>query len=333
MLKVGQIGCGGIGGIHACCWKNLQDKVQLVAVADFNVAKAKEISKDCGAKVYEDAIQMLENENLDIVDICLPTFLHAQYVIDTMKYVKNIIVEKPLCLNAEEAEEIKKAAQKYGATVLVGHVVRFSDTNDYLAKLIKSGEYGRVIEANFYRISPKPVWVKDYENVNKTGGMPIDLHIHDVDYIRYIMGSDPKDVESIVIRNENGIVENIWSSYFYDGAVIHAEASWIYPVCMKFKKSARVRLEKAVVEFSDNNILTVYPEDGEAFSQTFAEKNMDFGINISDMMPFYNELSSFIAYIEGDKKAKVVTLDDAIAALKLVIRELDTAKACVAGRK
>ena len=326
MIKVGQIGCGGIGGIHARCWENLKDKVQLVAVADFNLTKAKELSEICRANVYEDAIQMLKSEKLDIVDICLPTFLHAKYVIEAMKYVKNIIVEKPLCLNEEEAEMMKNAQKKYGATVLVGHVVRFGATYAYLADVIRSGKYGRVIEADFHRISPKPVWVKDYDNVNKTGGMPIDLHIHDVDFIRYIMKGDPNNLDSVVACSKNGVVENIWSTFFYESSVIRVEASWIYPVSMKFKKSARVRLEKAVVEVNEQNTLTVYPEEGEAFSPEFAQENMDFGINISDILPFFNELSSFVAYFGGDKTANVVTLDDAISALKLVIKDLNSAK-------
>ena len=98
MLKVGLIGIGGIGAVHAKAYNSLKNKVTLTAIADFNEEKAKEIAKESGATVYRDAKEMLEREQLDLVDICLPTALHAEYVLAALDHVKNVLVEKPVCL-------------------------------------------------------------------------------------------------------------------------------------------------------------------------------------------------------------------------------------------
>lgn len=322
MVRVGLIGCGGIGSVHAKSWMVLKDKAMLVAISDSDTVKAHKIAAECGAVVYKDACEMMQKENLDVVDICLPTFLHTEFCIEAMKYVKNIIVEKPICLREEEAQKLLEAEKITGARVQVAHVVRFSEPYRYLKEVLDSGIYGKLLSGNFVRISPKPVWVKDYDNVNRTGGMAIDLHIHDVDYIRYLMGSDPDELTSTVRKNADGALQHIWSTYYYGDAVLTSEGSWAYPVSMPFAGTYRVMLEKATLILDKNGVLTVYPEEGEAFEPKLSEDiKMDLGINISDFGIFLTELSSFADAIINNS-ASVVPLKDAVAAFRLVKKEL-----------
>jgi len=324
MLKVGLIGCGGIGTMHAHCWTMLSDIAKLTAIADVNTDKAKLFADKCGAKVYEDAAEMLENEQLDIVDICLPTALHAEYILKAIKYVKNIIVEKPICLHESEAEQLLKAEKESGAFIQVGQCGRFGAAWIYLKDAIDSGKYGKIVSGSFTRISPKPIWVKDYNNVNKTGGVALDLHIHDVDFIRYLMGGDPDELDAHGAVNDDGILEYIWAAYYYKNSFITAEASWEYPVSMPFSEKYRVKFEKATYILDDNYVLTVYPEDGEPYTlETDDGIVMDIGINIDCVGLFLRELRGFTDAIVTGSRENSVPMDEAIAALKLAKRETE----------
>lgn len=128
MYKVGLIGCGGIGAVHAECWLSMKQDVQLVALSDTMLSRAEKFADRVGAKVYSDGYEMLETEELDIVDICLPTFLHTRYLEKAMQHVKNVIIEKPICLTEKEAQTLLDAEKRTGALVQVAHVVRFTDS-------------------------------------------------------------------------------------------------------------------------------------------------------------------------------------------------------------
>lgn len=109
------------------------------------------------AKVYSDAEEMLKSEKLDVVDICLPTALHTRFATLAMKYVKNVIIEKPICLTEEDAELLLETEKETGACVQVAHIVRFGVEHSYLKSVMESKKYGRLKTGTFIRISPKPV--------------------------------------------------------------------------------------------------------------------------------------------------------------------------------
>lgn len=124
MLKVGLIGCGFMGTMHANCYKNIEG-VELVAVADIRPEKASQLAE--GAKIYGDGKELIENADVDIIDICLPTYLHAEYALLAMDKVKYVFVEKPVTLTVEESETLKAKQKETGAFVQVGQVIRFWD--------------------------------------------------------------------------------------------------------------------------------------------------------------------------------------------------------------
>lgn len=327
MLRVGLIGCGGMGSVHATVWSEMTDKVELVAVADLNQDKWQGLADKLGAKFYKDAYEMMEKEDLDLVDICTPTVTHAVFAITAAEHVKHILVEKPICLYDEEAELLLKAEKETGATIHVAHVTRFTAQSRYIKRLIDTGIYGKIVTADFHRFSPDPAWVVDHNNPAKTGGMAIDLHIHDVDFVRYIMGGDPDELNSTVHKRADGTVDHIWASYRYGSAILSTECSWDYPVCMPFDKGFRVRFEKATVIYSADRQLTVYPENGDAFIPELEKTELrDLGINIKTIGDFARELNCFAdAILDGNKKSPV-PLSDAISAIRLIRRELNEAK-------
>ena len=120
--------------MHAKCWMAMKDRAVLCAIADFATEKANALAAECGARVYQTADEMLQKEELDAVDICLPTALHAEFVLKAMARVKNVIVEKPLCLTEEEAERLLAAEKEHRAFIQVAHIGRFGASQRYLTE-------------------------------------------------------------------------------------------------------------------------------------------------------------------------------------------------------
>ena len=323
MLRVGLIGCGGIGAVHAECWLMNCDVAQLVAIADVDEERTSQYATRSGAKVYQDGFKLLANEELDVIDICLPTFLHARYLVKAMECVPNVIVEKPVCLHENEIQQILEVQERTGTLVQVGHVVRFAEAYRYLKETVDSGIYGKVVTANFARISPRPMWMKGHDDRNRTGTMVLDMHIHDVDYIRYLMGGDPDKMDTCTVKDDDGIPQHIWSCYRYGNAVLTAEGSWNYPTNMPFAQTYRVRLEKAALILDEKGTLTVYPEEGESFIPKLQTDERDLGINVSDMQIYINEFDYFIESILKQRREGIASLSEAVASFRLAVKELE----------
>ena len=157
MLKIGLIGCGFMGAMHANCYKNIEG-VELVALADIRIEKAKELANGTQAKLYGDGMELIELADVDVIDICLPTFLHAKYALAAMDKVKYLFVEKPVTLTIEESEALMEKSRETGCNVQIGQVIRFWDEYVALKEMVDAHTYGRVVNANFRRLSPRPDW-------------------------------------------------------------------------------------------------------------------------------------------------------------------------------
>ena len=112
MFKVGLIGCGFMGTMHINCYKAMSDRVEIVAVADLRADKAKELAEGTSAVIYNSAEELINNADVDFVDICLPTYLHTKYAVMAMEKGFNVFVEKPLCMNEEEAALLLETQKK-----------------------------------------------------------------------------------------------------------------------------------------------------------------------------------------------------------------------------
>ncbi|MBQ9978041.1 MAG: Gfo/Idh/MocA family oxidoreductase [Clostridia bacterium] len=318
MLRVGLIGCGFMGTMHANCYKNIEG-VELVAVADIRPEKAEQLAD--GAKIYGDGKELIKNADVDIIDICLPTYLHAEYALLAMNKVKYLFIEKPVALTVEESETLKAKQEETGAFVQVGQVIRFWDEYVALKSIIDSGKYGKVVNANFRRISPRPDWGWNNWLLDATfsGGAAQDLHIHDMDYVLSIFGK-PQATYSAknTLGEKNSYINSLLK---YDDFVVSVEGTWDLPGSHPFEATFRVVFENAVVENSGGKFM-LYTNDGaEEIKLEKKELSASGGTsgNISDLGGYYNELCYFVECAKSGQKIERATLSDAAASLKFLL--------------
>lgn len=328
MLKVGLVGCGGMGSFHANCYGALREQVELAAVADLDEEKARAVTVKFGGKMFSSAEELIKNAEVDIVDICLPTYLHTEYAIKAMKKGCHVFMEKPVCLNLDEAKLLLQTQQKTGKKVQIGQVVRFMDEYKWLKNTVEAGTYGKVLSGVFQRLSAKVTWGWNnwYQKPELSGSMALDLHIHDVDFIRYLLGEPDEVCSSKAVRSSDGIIQQIFTTYRFGNAFITSEGCWDYPECFPFSATFRVKLEKAAIVF-ENGILTVYPENGEKFVPSLeAEFQGEIeGINITSLGGYYNELKHFADAVERDLPVTIASLSEAVKSLDLDFKEITLA--------
>jgi predicted dehydrogenase len=321
MLKVGLIGCGFMGAMHANCYKNLEG-VELAAVADLRPDKAEELASGTNARIFADGRELIDHADLDIIDICLPTYLHAEYALLAMEKVKYLFIEKPVTLTVAESEALIQKQKETGCKVQVGQVIRFWDEYVALKEIYKGGKYGKVLNANFRRISPSPDWGWEnwLHNIPLSGGAAEDLHIHDIDFVLSMFG-EPEKLYSVKqkIGEPNGYVNTLME---YKEAVVTVEGTWELPASHPFEATFRVVFEKAVVENAGGKFM-LYTADGakEIKLEKKELANANAGGNISDLGGYYNELKVFTDIAKAGGEIEEAALVSAAASLKFLLEK------------
>jgi len=255
MLKIGLVGCGGISGAHVPGWQALED-CEIVAVCD---VRQEMMDKYPGPRQYLSFDEMLEKEELDIVDICLPTYLHPDYAIKAMEKGINVLCEKPISLNRDDVERVYAAAEKNKVKFMVAQVLRFWPEYEKVKEFYENKTYGKLLCGRMQRLGNTPKWSWDgwMQDEKRSGYVPFDLHIHDLDWIVYTFGA-PKN--HTVYRNQRVEQDHLTVNYEFENFYISTEACWNWAPT-PFSAGFRFQFEEAVVEYSGD--MTVYQNDGK----------------------------------------------------------------------
>lgn len=300
MTKVAIIGFGGMGFIHYCSYKRIED-AQVIAIADVDYEAAKEKLDDDGINVYSSMEELLENESPDMVDICTPTYTHAYLSIKAMEKGVHVLCEKPMSLCEEECQQMIDASIRYNRTLMIAHVVRFGKENMYLKKVIDSGELGALKHLDMNRISYTPDWswndwMRDYE---KSGGCLVDMSIHDFDLAQYMFGI-PKKIGGVYhkMRDNNDFVT---ANLIYDGFDVTITGGW-YSCEIPFRTGFLACFEKGYLEKVDDMLYM----NGEIVEFDTIAEEVDAGINISSTEGYKEEIEYFINCINSGSEPTVV---------------------------
>ncbi|MBE6557579.1 MAG: Gfo/Idh/MocA family oxidoreductase [Ruminococcaceae bacterium] len=296
-IKVAEIGMGGISGAHVPAWNRMED-VELVAICDIRPEMMDRYDGHITARKYTDFDEMLAQEEFDVLDITLPTYLHADYAVKALERGIHVVSEKPISLRREDVARVYGAAEKNGKFFMVAHVLRFWPEYLYLKDCMDSGRFGKLVSGTMTRIGAIPVtswdgWMQDPE---RSGMVPFDLHIHDLDFLVYTLGKP--EVEHIF----HGM-DYMHTIYRYGDIRIACESAWFHaPV--PFQATFRMQFEKAVLEFT-GGALKIFKEDWTTSTLDMAS-SVEEGNYIPQSDGYYNELRYFIDCVKEGKKPEIV---------------------------
>ncbi len=198
-LKVGIIGVGTLGYEHACNIANRVPGMELVAICDGNIARAKEVAEELGvADVYDDPKAMCADPDIDAVAIVTGTASHVDMIRIAMEAGKHVFCEKPL---AETVEKCKQAEEIIAAhpnqVFMLGFMRRFDKSYHIAKQKIENGDIGDIVLIRCYSQDPISIIERNLEYAPRSGGQFIDMSIHDIDLIRWLSGSEPKNLWAI----------------------------------------------------------------------------------------------------------------------------------------
>jgi len=329
MIKVAIIGFGFMGRTHLQAWQDLPD-VNVVAICDQAFADGKPIADIVGnidttdplnldgIQTFSDCNKMFADLELDAVSIALPTFLHCEYALKAFEAGIHVLCEKPMALNLDQCTQMIDASEKSGKLLQIGQCIRFWPEYMKAKELIDSGEYGKLLFGNFYRLSANPGWSENswFADEARSGGMIMDLHVHDTDFVLHLLGM-PKRVSSTG-SSIQGVANHVQTQYLYDNDIaISSEGSWAMSDTFAFRMGFMIGLEKATLEF--NPAIT----DGLQVSPAGKEK---FSAELSDGTGYTNQVAHFAKKILGEDVPEIITPQQSMESIKVALAEKESTK-------
>ena len=309
MLKVGLVGVGGISGAQIPAWQSMED-VELVALCD---VRPEQMTRYPELRQYTDMDDMLAKEQLDILDICLPTYLHADAAVKAMERGIHVLSEKPVSLKTEDVHRLYETAKRNNVRFMVAQVLRFWPEYVYLKEIYDSGRYGKLLSGRMARLGHMPGWSWDnwMKDESRSGLVPFDLHIHDLDFMVYTFGK-PKQVSSFRARRPD---QDVFTAvYQFDGFYVDSEATW-YAAPYPFHATYRFQFEKALIVL--DGALTVYEVDGKTFT-VGADGGETGGIELPPTNAYANEIRYFADCVKAGRDADRVKEEELETVVKIL---------------
>lgn len=318
MRPIAIVGAGMMGNVHARSYRTI-DETSPLSIVDPVGSRAKVISDKYRA-IAASFDEILADDEIEIVDICTPTFTHRDLVVRALEAGKHVFCEKPVALKIEDAVAMDKAAKKSGRVLMVGHVVRFFPQYIKVRELASSGDVGEIVMARLYRGGSFPSHGIDnwFADITKSGGVFIDLSIHDFDFLRKLLGPvrtvEARSVELSSTVKKPSFDHGMAILRFESGALAHIEGSWAEPADMPvgFGTSYEFIGTKGMITNSYERETTLRLQTSIDGKPLYSQENPI----LND--PYTEELKSFILSIEEGKEVPV-SCEEATESLRVAL--------------
>lgn len=319
MFNIILIGAGAMGRVHAEAYSQMTN-VNVVGIVDPQIENTRELARLLNSKAfssYDEAIPYLKE--VDVIDICLPTHLHKEFVIKCADEGKHVICEKPLARNLEDAKHMIEYCKKKGVRLFVGHVIRFFPEYQRTKQMIESGKVGAVKLARTSRVGKFPEgWNNWFSNVEHSGGLILDLIIHDFDYLRWCFGEVERVYAKSASQHGDTYLEYaLVTVRFQSGVIAHVEGSWAHEgFSMKFEFAGTT----GVIDYDSLQeqpvVFTGRAKSNDLPSVAVPESPIANN-------PYYMELQHFLSCLEGNQEP-IVTAYDAYKAMEVSLAAIQS---------
>ena len=321
-MKIGIAGAGFMGSVHAEAWAHTGAQISglLAATPD----EAQPLAEEYGAPIYEDYSAMLSE--IDVVDICTPTHLHYDMVLAAAAKGVDVICEKPLARTVQQAQAMVMACQQAGVRLLVAHVVRFFPEYALAKSAVEAGDIGqpgviRLSRGSFRPKKPVGNWFLDD---SKSGGILMDLMIHDYDYARWIAG----EVESVFAKKVSDGHPQAPVDYglailkHRNGTLSHINGAWAYPP-PTFCTQLEIAGDRGLIEFDSDATAPIK----NLILKSDGQDSADVGIPASPVSesPYTTQIKEFYNTLLEGTPARI-TPADGLAAVQIAQAALKSAE-------
>jgi predicted dehydrogenase len=316
VIGVALLGAGFMGRAHAAAYAALEDRARVVVVCARG-AGAAELADRLGAPLVADVESAMAVAGVDAVDVCLPTPMHRTVAERALATGRHVLLEKPLALSLEDADAIGAAARANGRVLMVGHVLRFFPEMREIAAIVSTGELGRPVSASALRLSPPPDWNMWMLDPAQSGGVAVDLMIHDLDLLLGFLGP----ARSVTARAADARHVAALVEHANGDAVV--EASHAMPASFPFTARLRLQCEHGVIDHAfraepaaeggnigggASSYVRVHAADGEARTLPVAVED-----------PWTAEVAHFLDCVADGVEPRFGGFADARAALVLAL--------------
>jgi len=333
-LKVGVIGLGSMGSTHLDIYSQISE-VEVVAVADPNKSRLDGSNKAEGnisgqaqgsvagleAKQYIDGMDLIDDPDIELVDICVGTNLHFVFVEAALAKGKHVLVEKPLARTYDQAKKIVELALNSSTNIMSAMCLRYWPAWVWLKKAIDNKEYGECLSLTCKRQTTHPPGTF-YSNDDECGGALLDLHVHDTDFINYCFGM-PRAVFSQGYKGPSGGIDHVATHYIYDQSqntpLVTAEGTWTMQEGYGFNMSYTANFEKATA---------CYLLDSEETLKLFRSGHQPETIELKEGMGYEFEIRSFVDDILSNKTININLLKQAAESVAIIEAEMVSIKSC-----
>ena len=311
-MKVGIIGAGRIGKVHAKNISMFVPEMEIKTIADpFMNEQTEAFAKSCGIpNTTKDANDILNDPEIDAVLICSSTDTHSKYIIEAAHAGKHIFCEKPIDYDLNKVHEAINAAKEAGVKLQIGFCRRFDHNHNAVYQMVRDGKVGKV---NIIKISSRDPEPPPVSYVKVSGGIFYDMMIHDFDMVRYVTGSEAVEISAVGsclvnpnLQEESGIPD-------VDTAVVTMKMANGCIAVINNSRQAVYGYDQRVEAFgskgmaSDANDLlnttTVLTKDG-----AHSEKPLWFFLERYNQA-FINQVISFVDAINNDTETAVGAID------------------------
>ena len=320
-MKVGIVGAGFMGTTHAAGWA--ETPAEIVGFIAETTQESGALAKRYNAKVYPSIDNMLPD--VDVIDICSPTHLHHEMVLKAAGAGKHIVCEKPLARTTGQAQEMVIVCEEAGVQLLVAHVVRFFPEYALAHSTVVEGQVGRPAVIRLHRGSYRPKkpagnWFLDEE---KSGGILMDLMIHDYDYARWVAG----EVESVSARRVTELHADAPVDYglvilsHRSGALSHIAGAWAYPP-PTFRTRLEIAGDRGLIEFDSENTAPIQ----NLILKTGGSDAPDVALPSSPVSesPYTTQIKEFYSALAEGKTTRV-SATDGLAAVQIAEAAIQSA--------
>lgn len=329
-MRVGIVGSGTMARVHIDGWQHTD--AELVGLYSIDPETNKKLAKANNLRIFSSYQELLDN--VDIVDICIPSDLHKDFTIQAAKAGKDIICEKPIALNIDDAKAMIDACETANVRLFIAQVVRFFPMYRKAQEQINSGAIGDIGVMRLKRMGYMPYGFENwYADENRSGGIIMDILIHDIDYALWLAGK-AKRVYAKTIKAKNPEITADYALItikFENSAMAIIDGGWAFPHG-NFTTSLDIAGSDGVIEWKMTDANSIKPMLTETTKDIAA---VAVPQSVLEQSPYATQIQHFYDAIIN-KTEFDVSSQDALNAIELGLaakESLETGKPVYLGGK